>query len=65
MLKNKNDASYWICGECIGTEQKTVSGEAPKYPLAHVSMQIRTKPRMPSLMALTFSPLTIVLIQQL
>ena len=28
MLKNKNDGSYWICGECIGTEQETVSGEA-------------------------------------
>ena len=27
MLKNKNDGSYWICGEGIGTEQKTVSGE--------------------------------------
>ena len=26
--------------------------QAPKYPLAHVSMQIRTKPRTPSLMAL-------------
>ena len=25
--------------------------QAPKYPLAHVSMQIRTKPRTPSLMA--------------
>ena len=28
MLKNKNDGSYWICGEGIGTEQKTGSGEA-------------------------------------
>ena len=28
MLKNKNDGSYWICGEGIGTKQKTVSGEA-------------------------------------
>ena len=28
MLKNKNDGSHWICGEGIGTEQKTVSGEA-------------------------------------
>ena len=27
MLKNKNDGSYWICGEGVGTEQKTVSGE--------------------------------------
>ena len=27
MLKNKNDDSYWICGEGVGTEQKTVSGE--------------------------------------
>lgn len=26
--------------------------QAPKHPLAHVSMQIRTKPRTPSLMAL-------------
>ena len=24
----KNDGSYWICGEGIGTKQKTVSGEA-------------------------------------
>lgn len=23
----KNDGSYWICGEGVGTEQKTVSGE--------------------------------------
>lgn len=22
MLKNKNDGSYWICGEGVGTEQK-------------------------------------------
>ena len=22
MLKNKNDGSYWICGEGIGTKQK-------------------------------------------
>ena len=28
MLKNKNYGSYWICGEGIGIEQKTVSGEA-------------------------------------
>ena len=28
MLKNKNDGSYWICGEGIGTKQKTVSWEA-------------------------------------
>lgn len=27
MLKKKNDGSYWICGEGIGTKQKTVSGE--------------------------------------
>ena len=26
--------------------------QAPKHPLVHVSMQIRTKPRTPSLMAL-------------
>lgn len=26
-IKNKNDGSYWICGEGVGTEQKTVSGE--------------------------------------
>ena len=28
--------------------------QAPKHPLAHVSMQIRTKPRTPNLMALPF-----------
>ena len=28
ILCKKNDGSYWICGEGIGTEQKTVSGEA-------------------------------------
>ena len=28
--------------------------QAPKHPLAHVSIQIRTKPRTPSLMALIF-----------
>ena len=31
--------------------------QAPKYPLAHVSMQIQTKPRTPSLMALPGIPM--------
>ena len=39
MLKNKNDGSYWICGEGIGTKQKREQSDYDDFFIASKEAQ--------------------------